>query len=114
MVKIWCEECEGTGQIDNSTMYEPDTKDCTGCKGAGYTEEEVVHTRWVLDRLGCMMQMSNNQSDVNDMVESLHYELFHEDLQHSPVEEYKDDYCPKCGFKDYCERTRLDQKEKED
>lgn len=37
-MKIWCETCDGTGELDNSTMYEQDTKKCCDCNGKGYTE----------------------------------------------------------------------------
>lgn len=41
-MRIWCETCDGTGEIDNSTMYEQDTKKCPDCKDKGYTENSKL------------------------------------------------------------------------
>lgn len=41
-MKIWCETCDGTGELDNSTYWEQDTKKCTVCEGKGYTEDKTI------------------------------------------------------------------------
>lgn len=42
-MKIWCETCDGTGELDNSTRFEQDTKKCHDCNGKGYTENETLN-----------------------------------------------------------------------
>lgn len=40
-MKIWCENCDGTGEVDNSTRFEKDSKKCSECKGKGYNKIDL-------------------------------------------------------------------------
>lgn len=42
IMKKWCDTCDGTGELDNSTRLEQDTKLCPDCNGKGYTENETI------------------------------------------------------------------------
>ena len=40
-MKEYCEKCDGTGEIDYSTIYENDTRKCSYCQGKGYNELDI-------------------------------------------------------------------------
>ena len=65
--------------------------------------QNLISKKYICDRLVCIMQFKDINI-VNDMIDSLHLELFDSEQEHIPPNEYKDEYCPKCSWYKHCRK----------
>lgn len=107
-MKVWCETCDGTGELDNSTYLQQDTKRCPDCNGKGYTEPEKPTTEINID----YYEELKSKADKWDEKEMPYKPTNVEEVYDSSISDFVkignckcerlvewENYCPRCGQK---------------